>query len=240
LLVSALVWPLAALGQAATRAGRIDAMRFSAMKAGELPAGELRPWAFAGSTRPTRYSLVADGGSVVLRADAEASASGIVRELSVDPRTHPIVEWRWKVMNLVERGDLYAKAGDDYSARVYVTFELDSATLPPADRVRLAMARLVHGEIVPAAALCYVWDRKAARDTIAANAYTDRVRMIVAESGPARVGQWVGIRRNLREDYRRAFGGEPSAVTGVVVSTDTDNTGEVVVAYYGDIAFGSS
>jgi hypothetical protein len=239
LLASALAWPLAALGQAAPRAGRIDAMRFSAMKAGELPAGELRPWAFASGTRLTRYSLVADAGTVVLRADAEASASGIVRELSVDPRTHPVVEWRWKVMRLVERGDLYAKAGDDYSARVYVTFDVDSATLPPGDRMRLAMARLVHGDKVPAAALCYVWDRKAARDTIVANAYTDRVRMIVAESGPGRVGQWVAIRRNVREDYRRAFDSEPPAVTGVVVSTDTDNTGEAVIAYYGDIAFGS-
>jgi hypothetical protein len=213
-------------------------MRFSALKPGELPAGELRPWTFGGNTLPTRYSLVVDGDRVVLRAQAQASASGIAREISVDPRTHPMVEWRWKVMRLVEGGDLRSKAGDDYSARVYVTFDLDPATLPAGDRMRLAMARLAHGDKVPAAALCYVWDRKAARDTIVANAYTDRVRMIVAESGPDRVGQWVGIRRNVREDYRRAFAEAPPAVSGVIVSSDTDNTGESVVAYYGDISFG--
>ena len=213
-------------------------MRFSSMKAGEPLPDELRSWAFAGGTRPTRYSLVIDEDRVVLRSDAEASASGVVREMRVDPRTHPVIEWRWKVMNLVERGDLLAKAGDDYSARVYVTFDLDPATLPGGDRMRLAMARLVHGDKVPAAALCYVWDRKAVRGTFAANAYTDRVRMIVAESGAARVGQWVGIRRNVGEDYRRAFGAEPPQVSGVIVSSDTDNTGESVVAYYGDISFG--
>jgi len=238
LLLSGLAWPLAGLGQGASQATRIDAMRFSAMKAGEPLPGDLRAWAFAGGTRPTRFALVADGGTVVLRADAEASASGIAREMVVDSRTHPILEWRWKAMRLVERGDLNAKAGDDYAARVYVTFDLDSARLPAGDRMKLAMARLVHGDKVPSAALCYVWDRNAARDTFAANAYTDRVRMIVAESGAGRVGQWVGIRRNVREDYRRAFGEEPPAISGVIVSSDTDNTGESIVAYYGDLSFG--
>lgn len=237
LIASALAWPLAALGQADART-RIDAMRFSAMKAGDGLPRELGLWAFAGGVRPTRYALVLDEGQVVLRAEAAASSSGIVREMSVDPRAHPVIEWRWKVMNLVERGDPYAKEGDDYAARVYVTFDLDPATLPAGDRMRLAMARLVHGDRVPAAALCYVWDRKVVRGTLVANAYTDRVRMIVAESGPARVGRWVSVRRNLREDYRRAFGEEAPRINGVIVSTDTDNTGESVVAYYGDLSFG--
>ena len=61
--------------------------------------------------------------------------------------------------------------------------------------------------------------------------------MLVAESGPERVGRWVGMQRNLREDYRRAFGTDPASVNGVIVSTDTDNTGETAEAWYGDITF---
>jgi hypothetical protein len=38
-------------------------------------------------------------------------------------------------------------------------------------------------------------------------------------------------------DYRLAFGEAPPAVKGVVVSTDTDNTGELAEAWYGDAAF---
>lgn len=217
---------------------RIDAMRFSAMKPGATLPADLQPWAFAGGPRPTRYSLVEDEGGVVLRADAQASASGVVREVRIDPRTHPSLAWRWKVMGLVERGDIRRKDGDDFAARVYLTFDPDPSTLSAGERMQIAIARMVHGAKVPAAALCYVWDRKALRETLVPNAYTDRVRMIVAESGGARVGQWVEVRRDILKDYRRAFGAEAPLVTGVIVSTDTDNTGESVVAYYGDLSFG--
>lgn len=213
-------------------------MQFSALRAaGPLP-GEMMPWNFGGRSRATRYSLVADEATVVLRADADASASGIVREIRVDLRETPVLAWRWKVMNLLERADIRTKAGDDFSARVYVTFAVDPAALPPAERAKLSFARLVYGDKVPAAALCYVWDAKAPRDTLVPNAYTERVRMIVAESGAARLGTWVRMQRNVREDYMRAFGAEPGAVTSVIVSTDTDNTGETAVAFYGDISFG--
>jgi len=201
-------------------------MQFSALKAGGPLAREMKPWEFGGGARPTRYSLVADEGAVVLRADAETSASGIVREMHVDPRVHPILSWRWKVLKVLERADIRTKAGDDFAARVYVTFDLDPATLPAAERMKLAFARSVYGESVPAAALCYVWDGKSPRETIVPSAYTERVRMIVAESGAARTGQWVHMQRNIRDDYKRAFGAEPAGVTGVIVSTDTDNTGD--------------
>jgi len=232
-IASALPWSRLAGAQA----GHIDAMKFSALKAGEPFSRDMRPWQFGGGARPTRYSLVSDEGVVVLRADAEASASGVVREVRLDPRTHPVLSWRWKIMHVLEHADIRTKAGDDFAARVYVTFDLDPATLPAAERMKLSLARAVYGDNVPAAALCYVWDGKSARDTHVPSGYTERVRMIVAESGAARAGQWVAIQRNIRDDYKRAFGAEPGMVTGVVVSTDTDNTGESVVAFYGDISF---
>jgi len=63
------------------------------------------------------------------------------------------------------------------------------------------------------------------------------VRMIVAESGAANLGKWVTIRRNVAADFRTAFGEDPPAISGVVLATDTDNTGESATAYYGDIRF---
>jgi hypothetical protein len=39
------------------------------------------------------------------------------------------------------------------------------------------------------------------------------------------------------EDFRRAFGADAPAINGVIVSTDTDNTGETAEAYYGDVEF---
>jgi len=55
--------------------------------------------------------------------------------------------------------------------------------------------------------------------------------------GEPRLNQWVSEERNLYEDYKKAFGKEPSLISGVVIMTDTDNTGESATAYYGDIIF---
>jgi hypothetical protein len=209
---------------------------FSAAAPGaSLPA----PWkvtTLPGISRHTRYTLVRDGDAVVLRADAEASMAGVAHPLKLDVRAHPVIEWRWKILNLLTKSDIATKGGDDFPARVYVLFDYDIRKLPFSVRARIRLARL-YGADVPLAALCYVWDGKAAAGTSVWSAYTDRVRMIVAESGDANLGNWVTIRRDVAADFRAAFGEEPPAISGVVLATDTDNTGESATAFYGDIRF---
>jgi hypothetical protein len=61
--------------------------------------------------------------------------------------------------------------------------------------------------------------------------------MIVVESGESKLNQWVTEERNLYEDYKKAFSHEPPIISGVAIMTDTDNTGESAIAYYGDILF---
>jgi hypothetical protein len=61
--------------------------------------------------------------------------------------------------------------------------------------------------------------------------------MIVVESGGSMLNQWVSEERNIYEDYKKAFGDEPPAISGVAIMTDADNTGESAIAYYGDIVF---
>jgi hypothetical protein len=219
--------------------GKIDALPFSSLKPGAPLPGWLEPYVFPDQPRHTEFAFVADEGRTVLRARAAASASGLVRALRVDPRAHPVLAWRWKVMSLVQKGDMASKAGDDFPARLYVTFDLDPATLEFGTRMKLALARAVWGERLPLAALCYVWDRRLPADTIAPNAYTDRVRMVVADSGAARLGRWVAHERDVAADYRRAFGAEAPPINGVIVSADTDNTGETAESYFGDVEFRS-
>jgi regulator of sigma D len=59
--------------------------------------------------------------------------------------------------------------------------------------------------------------------------------MIAVQSGPAHVGQWLEEKRNLLEDYRRCFGEDPGKAGVVAIMTDTDNTGEKAMAWYGPI-----
>jgi hypothetical protein len=228
----------AALVHRAARAqATVAAMTFSTLQPGAPLPPHLQRYAFDNQPRQTQYALVTDEGRTVLRARSQAATSGIIRELRVAPRQHPILAWRWKTRRLLEKSDLATKAGDDFPARLYLSFDLDTAQLQAGERMQLALARLLHGSRVPAAVLCYVWDARAPRETIAPNAYTDRVRMIVAESGGANLGRWVGYERDVREDFRRAFGLEAPAVSAVIVSADTDNTGESAETWFGDIEF---
>jgi hypothetical protein len=38
-------------------------------------------------------------------------------------------------------------------------------------------------------------------------------------------------------DCRQAFAGDPTAISGLAIMTESDNTGESATAYYGDIVF---
>jgi hypothetical protein len=214
----------------------LDVGKFSAAPEGAALPDGWKPLTFARIERHTRYDLVKENGAVVLRARSEASASGLTREIRIDPREYPVVRWRWKVANVLARSDIASRGGDDYPARLYIAFEYEPDKVSFARRAQYLIGRALYGDI-PIAALNYVWDGKAPAGTIADNAYTDFARMIVVRSGAAAVGTWVDEERNVYEDYRKAFGEEPPMIKGIAVMTDTDDTGESATAWYGDIVF---
>jgi hypothetical protein len=72
---------------------------------------------------------------------------------------------------------------------------------------------------------------------VAPNPLIDRIRMLVVESGADRLGTWVSFRRDVLEDYRRAFGEEPDDIVAVGVLTNSDRTQMATNALYGDITF---
>ncbi len=216
---------------------RVIAAAFSVVRPGAaLPTG-WGPLEAANIKVRTRYTLVDDNGTTVLRADSERGASGLSRQLHINPTELPWLRWRWKISNLIETADLRTKEGDDFPARIYVMFDYPLEKLPFLERNKLRMARALFDPNLPAATLCYVWDGKAAADTIASSAYTDRVKIIVVESGSSRVRQWVNVERNIARDFRAAFGEDAPPVSAIAVATDTDNTGTFATAHFGDISF---
>ena len=173
--------PLAlAAGDAAPRA-------FSALAPGTALPG---PWRVLVPPRakPPGIALVADGGVTVLRVRSQAAAGTAALPLA-DAPANATLAWRWKVDRVVASADLATKAGDDFAARVYVFFDVPADELSLGARVKLAIARLLYGEALPSTALCYVWDNRHPAGTAAWSAYTDRVRVVVLESGAARAGQ---------------------------------------------------
>jgi hypothetical protein len=209
--------------------------RFAAMTPGAAVTGGWEPLTFKKIKAHTRYTLVEDAGHTVLRADSNASASGLVKKMSVDPKAYPVISWSWKVSNTLAKGDVSKKSGDDYAARIYITFAENPQRLSFFQRTELAAIRLLYGETPPTAALTYVWGNHAAIGSIHPNPYTDRVQMIIVDSGPAHLNQWRSVRRNIVKDFQQAFGTPPPHISGIAVMTDTDNTGESATAWYGDI-----
>jgi hypothetical protein len=215
----------------------LEAAKFSVAEAGgSFPAG-WKPLTFKNIDKHTVYSLVKDEDAVVVKAESQASASGLIREIKIDPREFPILQWRWKVGNLLKKGDVRRKEGDDYPARIYITFEYDPQKLSFLDRTKYGLVKAFYGQYPPLAALNYIWESHAPKGTLVPNPFTDRAMMIVVESGAEKLNQWLTEERNVLEDYRKAFGEDPPLINGVAIMTDTDNTGESAVAYYGDIWF---
>ncbi len=196
-----------------------------------------KPLTFPKIPQHTTYRLVKDGDRVAVKADSRASSSGLTKEILIDPKEYPIIQWQWKVSNILKAGDVSKKEGDDYPARIYVTFQYDSQKVGLFGKAKYEAARLIYGRYPPLGAINYIWESRAPAGTAVPNPFTDQVQMIVVESGSSRLDTWITEERNVYEDYKRAFGQEPPMISGVAIMTDTDNTGESAEAYYGDIAF---
>jgi hypothetical protein len=186
---------------------------------------------------PTRYRLREWDGVHAVEAQAVNSMALLARPLQVDLAKTPVLCWRWRIDAPLKSADMMQKSGDDYAARVYLSFDVPADTLSYATRMGLSMARALRGSQVPDAAVSYIWDNRHAVGTWQPNAYTDRARMLVLRSGGAEAGRWVDERRDVAADFQRAFGHAPARLTGLAIASDTDNTGEEARAGFADFRF---
>jgi hypothetical protein len=218
----------------------LEVGKFSAAQEGVTLPVPWKPLTFPKIRRHTIYTVTKEEEVTSIKAVSKASASGLTREITVDLREYPILSWRWKVSNVLDKGDVTKKQGDDYPARVYITFAFDPRRASFIERAKFETYKLVYGHYPPLVALNYIWESKAPKGTIVSSPYTDRSKMIVVESGTALLNRWVIEERDVFEDYKNAFREEPPAVSGIAIMTDTDNTGESAITYYGDIVFKKS
>lgn len=215
----------------------VEVARFSRLKEGEALPGHWQPWGLQSGKRPTEYRLVRTPAGTVLEGYADSAATGLYRKIRVSPQRQPLLEWEWRIDDRVLGAGKRPDALDDSPARIVVSFHGDPDKLDFDQRVKLRLAKAVAGEALPYAMLIYTWSTDLPVNTVLPNPQIDRIRMIVVQSGAERVGQWVSFRRNVVEDFRRAYGEEPGDIVAVGVLTDTDNTQQVARAQYGDITF---
>lgn len=163
----------------------------------------------------TQYSLTQGKKPVVVKATSQASASGLVKKMNFNPQKYRYLHWSWKIDRTISAGDETTKAGDDYAARIYIVFS---------------------GRFFwQTKAINYIWANRLKKGASLANAYTSSAMMVAVESGPENTGRWRTERRDILSDYKMLFGAEPGEASAIAIMTDTDDTGETAVAWYGDI-----
>ncbi len=190
-----------------------------------------KPQTFPKIPRHSTYSIQNEGGTNVLVAQADCSASGIIYNRSFNIYKTPVVKWKWKISNIYQAGDEKKKSGDDYPLRVYVIFKYDPDKAGTWEQAQYKALKLFYGEYPPHSSLNYIWANKKYPEHILPNPYTAKTQMILQQKGPEHAGQWIEERVNALGDYRKAFGVDPPAEARLAIMSDADNTGEKATGY---------
>lgn len=185
--------------------------------------------------QPTQYAYDWLDGRHTLMAKAVSSASMLRQSVRIEPARLGHLNFSWKVPKLIPGADLAKRETHDSPVRVVLVFEGDRSGFSTKNAMLSELARAVTGEELPYATLMYVWCNACTPDSVITNPRTDRIREIVMESGPGQLGNWLDYQRDIRADYQRAFGELPGALLDVGMMTDTDNTKQTTVAWYGPI-----
>ena len=228
-----LVWSASLARSLKRESGEVvEVARFSRLNAAmKNSLGPWEPYVLMPANARTAYHLTRIDGMVALEADASQGGSGLYRKIRIDPKTHPILEWRWRL----PRQESDAAWRSSPPVLLSLGIDGDPAKLDILDRIKLRMAKALTAHGLPYASLLYVWSADAPVGTVLRSPHTDRVRMVVVVSGDGQLDQWVDVRRNVREDYRLAFGEEPGDIVAIGVMTDVGDDGSPRRAFYGDI-----
>ena len=187
---------------------------------GKFSASDLTGWKdenVIGSSKMSTYTFLKDNGKTVLHGKSADSASGLLYKIKLDPKTSPIIKWSWKIEHTVKNGNERIKDGHDFAARIYVVFPR-------------GMFFWNHRAIE------YVWGNVLTRGASIRSPYSKNAVMIAVDAGNELAGKWTFHKRNFYEDYKTAFGEEPPKVGAIAIMTDSDNTHETTMGYYGDIS----
>ena len=164
------------------------------------------------------FTLTEDAGVRALRLRSQDDHSTIVKEVHVDLRATPILEWTWKAVRLPAGADIRRRETSDLTGHVLVAWP----RMPAMLRTRL---------------IGYAWDAAAPAQTMERSRKSSLVTFFVLHSGAADLDRFVVERRNVYEDYVRAFGEAPANPGAVILSIDTNDTHGSAEALIGRIAF---
>ncbi|MCG8671097.1 MAG: DUF3047 domain-containing protein [Pseudomonadales bacterium] len=193
----------------------------------EFDSEPLSAWKAKSFKGETKYSIVELDNQKVLQANSIASASGLAKEMTIDLKKTPYLNWCWKTRSRLSNLKETEKKGDDYTARIYVV--IDGGW-----------------KIWETKALNYVWSSNQAKGSRWDNAFAgNNAKMIAVDGVENKINQWQCHKRNVYEDLGEAFAAGESnhrytMIDVIAIMTDTDNSEGKAISWYRDIYFSAN
>ena len=168
----------------------------------------------------TTYTLGFNENGNYIRAEAEGKASGLGKELKINLLKTPFINITWKVEKDLPGIIENSKKGHDYAARVFVVKKTGTTAL--SNR-----------------AINYVFSSNNPAGNNWPSPYTKKSIDYVLSTTKEHHNQWITVKANVREHFKKLHDLDVSELTGVAIMTDTDNSKLKAISYYQNIYFSS-
>ena len=168
---------------------------------------------------PTRYSKIGKG---MIKAESLGTRSSLYRKAEEKEKGFPVLSWRWKISNVVRSAIETRKDRFDAAAKMIVVFSKDTGFT------------VFGGDEPQGLRIEYLWASGLRKGQVFDHPGMKNCKIFVLESGEGKAGRWVDERRNLPKDFQTAFGTDFVPPFAIGIETDTDQSNEMVTAFYSE------
>ena len=171
-----------------------------------------------GAKNKTVYSVGSNENGNFLKAEADNAASGLGKELKIDLNKTPFINITWKIEKDLRGIKENTKKGHDYAARVFAIKK--TGATPLSNR-----------------AINYVFSSNSDVGDNRPSPYTKKSIDNVLASTKDSFNQWVTVKSNVKEDFKRFHDLDVNELDGLAIMADTDNSKKRSIAYFQNIYF---
>ena len=171
-----------------------------------------------GADNNTVYSVGSNENGNFLKAVSDNAASGLGKEIKIDLNKTPYINITWKVEKDLPGIKENTKKGHDFAARVFAVKK--TGATPLSNR-----------------AINYVFSSNNEIGFNSPSPYTKKSIDNVLASTKKNINEWVTVKANVKEDFKKFHGLDVSELDGLAIMSDTDNSKMKAIAYYQNIYF---
>ena len=194
-------------------ASEIKVFDFTETELSQLQVRKVR-----GADNKTIYSVGKNENGNFLKSEANNAASGLGKEIIIDLNKTPFINITWKIEQDLNGIKENSKKGHDYAARVFVIKK--TGATPLSNR-----------------AINYVFSSNNDVGLNWPSPYTKKSIDKVLASTKKNMNEWVTVKANVKEDFKRFHNLDVKELDGVAIMSDTDNSKMKSIAYFQNIYF---